>query len=104
MLLVISSYLKLTKVVNEDDSVRSKNTADLINAENLALVQLCIDCTLSQLLDTGTFSDLYCRTCGSAFALRIHASPRLFQAYSIQIHMVSGIFWFCLWPLACILS
>ena len=40
---------KLTNVVNEDGCT---NNATLI-AENLALVELCIDCTLSQLLDTG---------------------------------------------------
>jgi len=42
---------KLTNVVNEDGDGRSADPK--IVAENLALVELCIDCTLSQLLDTG---------------------------------------------------
>jgi hypothetical protein len=34
--------------------MRSQSESGLVNhAENLALVKLCIDCTLSQLLDTG---------------------------------------------------
>lgn len=40
---------KLTNVVNEDGSTDNESLV----AENLALVELCIDCTLSQLLDTG---------------------------------------------------
>lgn len=43
---------KLTNVVNEGDVGSNKASEDVI-AENLQLVQLCIDCTLSQLLDTG---------------------------------------------------
>ena len=42
---------KLTNVVNEDGDGQA--ATDAMVAENLALVELCIDCTLSQLLDTG---------------------------------------------------
>ena len=42
---------KLTNVVNAGEDSSTDN-ASLV-AENLALVKLCIDCTLSQLLDTG---------------------------------------------------
>ncbi|CAB9517559.1 OF BC1 COMPLEX KINASE 3, chloroplastic [Seminavis robusta] len=44
---------KLTNVVNEDGHIGDDTADQLIVAENLALVQLCIDCTLSQLLETG---------------------------------------------------
>ena len=45
---------KLTNVVNENDDVQEDSTrAAALVAENLALVELCIECTLSQLLETG---------------------------------------------------
>ena len=44
---------KLTNVVNEDGHLVSTTTSASIVAENLELVELCIQCTLSQLLDTG---------------------------------------------------
>lgn len=49
---------KLTNVVNEGEGGSTDNSA--LVAENLALVELCIDCTLSQLLDTGVLhADLH---------------------------------------------
>lgn len=44
---------KLTNVVNRDGDHASNHVTDAVIAENLALIELCIDCTLSQLLDTG---------------------------------------------------
>lgn len=49
---------KLTNVVNEDGGAHAATVDASVVAENLKLVELCIDCTLSQLLDTGTFKTL----------------------------------------------
>lgn len=51
---IVMEYIegtKLTNVVNNEGDVPMDANANI--AENLALVELCIDCTLSQLLDTG---------------------------------------------------
>ena len=46
---------KLTNVVNTEGDTAANHVTQAVIAENLALVQLCIDCTLSQLLETGKY-------------------------------------------------
>jgi hypothetical protein len=65
--------------VNEEGSaVRSQSAGGLIeNAENLALVKQCIDCTLSQLLDTGRSPTVEVMVEIGFLVLSIHLSSRL---------------------------